>query len=162
MALKFLLIKALTPTYMVKNLPAMWETWVRSLSQEDALEKGMATHSSILAWRIPWKEKPIGLQSMGSQTVRHGWATKTHKQIQKRGWSPRRAEDLRQRAVQDVSWRKNRPWEVLYQKQFLGRVWTEKMEVWLCVLYSRNNNGWSLSKMLKKFEIYVVTFQRIW
>ena len=63
MALKFLLIKALTPTYMVKNLPAMWETWVRSLSQEDALEKGMATHSSILAWRIPWKEEPGRLQA---------------------------------------------------------------------------------------------------
>ena len=43
---------------MVKNLPAMWEPWVRSLCQEDPLEKGMATHSSILAWRIPWKEEP--------------------------------------------------------------------------------------------------------
>ena len=49
----------------VKNLPAMWETWVRSLDWEDPLEKGMATHSSILAWRIPWTEKPGGLQSMG-------------------------------------------------------------------------------------------------
>ena len=56
---------------MVKNLPAMQETWVRSLSQEDPLEKGMATHCSILAWRIPWTEKPGGLQSMGSQRVRH-------------------------------------------------------------------------------------------
>ena len=53
---------------MVKNLPAMWETWVRSLGQEDPLEKGMATHSSILAWRIPWTEE---LQSIGSQRVRH-------------------------------------------------------------------------------------------
>ena len=51
----------------VKNLPAMQETWVRSLGQEDPLEKGMATHSSILAWRIPWTEEPGGLQSMGSQ-----------------------------------------------------------------------------------------------
>ena len=51
----------------VKNLPAMRETWVPSLGQEDALEKGMATHSSILAWRIPWTEEPGGLQSMGSQ-----------------------------------------------------------------------------------------------
>ena len=56
---------------MVKNLPAMHETWVRSLGQEDPLEKGMATHSCILAWRIPWTEKPGGLQSMGSQRVRH-------------------------------------------------------------------------------------------
>ena len=48
---------------MVKNLPVMRETWVRSLGWEDPLEKGMATHSSILAWRIPWSEKPGGLQS---------------------------------------------------------------------------------------------------
>ena len=52
---------------MVKNLPAMQETWVQSLGCEDPLEKGMATHSSILAWRIPWTEEPGGLQSMGSQ-----------------------------------------------------------------------------------------------
>ena len=55
----------------LKCLPAMWETWVRSLDQEDPLEKEMATHSSILAWRIPWMEEPGGLQSMGSQRVRH-------------------------------------------------------------------------------------------
>ena len=55
----------------VKNLPAMQETRVRSLSQEDPLEKRMATHSSILAWRISWTEVPGGLQSMGSQGVRH-------------------------------------------------------------------------------------------
>ena len=56
---------------MVKNLPAVQETWVQSLGQEDLLEKGMATHSSILAWRIPWTEKPGEPQSMGSQRVRH-------------------------------------------------------------------------------------------
>ena len=56
---------------LVKNLPAMWETWVQSLDWEDPLEKGMATHSSILAWGIPWKEEPGGLQSMGSQSVGH-------------------------------------------------------------------------------------------
>ena len=50
---------------MVKNLRAMQETWVRSLGQEDPLEKGMATHSSFLAWKIPWKEGPGGLQSLG-------------------------------------------------------------------------------------------------
>ena len=55
----------------VKNLPAMRETWVRSLGWEDSLEKEMATHSSILAWKIPWTEKPGGLQSMGSQRVGH-------------------------------------------------------------------------------------------
>ena len=53
---------------MVKNLPAMEETWVQSLSHEDPLEKGMVTHSSILAYRISWTEKPGGLQSMGSQS----------------------------------------------------------------------------------------------
>ena len=56
---------------MVKNLPAMQETWVRVLGWEKTLEKGMATHYSILAWRIPWTEEPGGLQSMGSQRVRH-------------------------------------------------------------------------------------------
>ena len=56
---------------LVKNLLAMWETQLRSLGQEDPLEKGMATHSSILAWRTLWTEEPGGLQSMGSQTVRH-------------------------------------------------------------------------------------------
>ena len=54
---------------MVKNLPAMQETWVQSLGQEDLLEKGTVTHSSILAWRIPQAEEPGGLQSIGSQRV---------------------------------------------------------------------------------------------
>ena len=52
---------------MVKNMPAMQETWVQSLGQEDPLEKGMATHSSILAWRISWTEEPGGLEAMGLQ-----------------------------------------------------------------------------------------------
>ena len=56
---------------MVKNLPAMQEIWVQSLGQEDPLEKGMATYSSILACRIPWTEKPGGLQFMGSLRVGH-------------------------------------------------------------------------------------------
>ena len=60
---------------MVKNLPAMWETKVQSLGQEDTLEKGKATHSSILIWRIPWTEKPGKLQSMGFQRVGRKWVT---------------------------------------------------------------------------------------
>ena len=56
---------------LVKNPPAMWETWVSSLGWKDALEKGMATHFSILGWRIPWTQEPGGLQSMGLQRVRH-------------------------------------------------------------------------------------------
>ena len=57
---------------MVKHPPTMQETWVRSLSQEDPLEKEMAAHSSIRAWRIPWTEEPGGPQSMGSQRIGHG------------------------------------------------------------------------------------------
>ena len=55
----------------LKNPPVMQEAWVQSLGQEDLLEKGMSTHSSIFAWRIPWTEESGGLQSMGSQRVRH-------------------------------------------------------------------------------------------
>ena len=56
-------------TQMVKRLPAIWETWVGSLCQEDPLEKEMATHSNTLAWKIPWMEDPGRLQFMGSQRV---------------------------------------------------------------------------------------------
>ena len=56
---------------MVQKLPAMQETWVQSLGREDPLEKGIVTHSSILAWRIPWTEEPGRLESMGSQRVRY-------------------------------------------------------------------------------------------
>ena len=75
-------------TQLVKNPPAMRETWVRSLGWKSPLEKGMATHSSILAWRIPWTEEPggRGLQSMGSHRIRHNWVIKrtqhTHTQTQ--------------------------------------------------------------------------------
>ena len=62
----------------VKNLPAVQETWVLSLGLEDPLEKKMAAHSSILVWKISWTEEPGGLQSMGSQRIRHDWATNTY------------------------------------------------------------------------------------
>ena len=65
-------------TQTVKNLPAVQETRVWSLSWEDPLEKEMTTHSSILAWRIPWQKETAGLQSMGLQRVGHSWATFTH------------------------------------------------------------------------------------
>ena len=61
---------------MVKNLPAMQETQVRFLSEEDPLEKEITTHSSILAWKTPWTEEPGGLQSTGLQRVGHDLATK--------------------------------------------------------------------------------------
>ena len=61
-------------TQLVKNPPAMWETWVRSLGREDPLEKEMATHSSTLSWSIPWTEEPGVLQPVGSQRGKD-WAT---------------------------------------------------------------------------------------
>ena len=62
----------------LKRLPPVWETQVQSLGREDPLEKEMLTHSSVLAWRIPWTEDPGRLQSTGSQRVRHDWATSLH------------------------------------------------------------------------------------
>ena len=62
---------------MVKNPPAMQETWVQSLGRENPLEEEMVTHSSILTWTIPWTEEPGGLQSMESQRVEHDWAIYT-------------------------------------------------------------------------------------
>ena len=69
------IIRASLVAQTVTNLPAMWESQVWSLGREDPLEKAMATHSSILVWRIPQAEEHGGLQSMGSQRVRHNWAT---------------------------------------------------------------------------------------
>ena len=71
------ILRASLVPQMVKNLPAMQETWVWSLDPEDPLEKGMATYSNILAWRIPWTEEPGGLPSMGSQRIMHDWVTNT-------------------------------------------------------------------------------------
>ena len=69
----FALFKMVAQT--VKYLPAIQKTWVWYLGREDALEKGLATHYSFLAWRILWTEEPGGLQSMGLQRVEHNWAT---------------------------------------------------------------------------------------
>ena len=63
--------------HVVRNFPSMLVTWVRFLGREDFLEKGMAVHSNILAWSIPWTEEPGRLLSVGSQRVRHSWATNT-------------------------------------------------------------------------------------
>ena len=62
----------------VKNLPVMQQTQVQSLGWEDPLDEGLATHSSILVWRIPWTEEPGGLQFMGLQRVRHNWLAHTN------------------------------------------------------------------------------------
>ena len=80
---------------MVKNPPAMWDTSVRSLGWEDALQKGMATHSNISAWRIPRTEEPGRLQSMGSQRVRNDWATFTLVSLEAEGNQERPTENQR-------------------------------------------------------------------
>ena len=96
---------------MVKRLPAMWETWVQSLSWKNSLEKEMATLSSILAWRIPWTEEPGGLQSMGLQRVRHDWATQEAK-----CWIIGRGENLVRKSgkgfpkVQILNWGQKKEW----------------------------------------------------
>ena len=79
MLLNTSLFRASLVAQVVKNLPATWETWVQSLGWEDPLEEGMATHSSILAWRIQWIEEPGRLQSMGPKWVGHNWVTKHNK-----------------------------------------------------------------------------------
>ena len=71
MLVMWVYVRASLVAQTVKKWPAMRETQIRSLGQEDPLEKGMATHSSILFWRIPWTEEPGGLQSMGSQRAGH-------------------------------------------------------------------------------------------
>ena len=65
------MMRASLVAHRLKRLPGIWETQVQSLGREDPLEKEMATHSSTLAWKIPWREEPGSLQSMGSQRVRH-------------------------------------------------------------------------------------------
>ena len=81
------LIWASLVAQMVKNLPAVQGAWVWFLGQEDPLKKGMATHSRILAWRIPWIEKTGGLQSKGLQRVGNNWATDTHRCVYVLGYS---------------------------------------------------------------------------
>ena len=99
---------------MVKNLPTIRETWVQSLGWEDSLEEGMATHSNILAWRIPWTEKPGGLQSMGSQS--RTWLTDSDSTAQD--------SDL----------------QVLLEAFFLPRL-DQRIGRWLCLGLGQ---GWSL------------------
>ena len=92
-------IRAFPSGSVVKNPPAMQEPqeiWVGSLGHEDPLEEGMATHSSILAWRIPWTEEPGGQQSLGSQRVRHDWSnlTYTHHGSSTKSWRPQGLQSL--------------------------------------------------------------------
>ena len=82
---------------MVKNLPAMRETWVQSLCWEDSLEKELASHSSILAWRIPWREEPGGQESTGLKRAGHDWVTHTHTRLY--GTSQRNGDGMRPMGV---------------------------------------------------------------
>ena len=80
-------IKGFPGGSVLKNLPAKQETQVQSLGREDAMEKEMATHSSILAWKIPWTEVPGKQQSMGLQRVRYDWVTgHTYMEIKNENW----------------------------------------------------------------------------
>ena len=129
---------------IVKNLPAMRETWVWSLDQEDPLEKEMATHSSILAWRIPWTEEPGGLQSTGSRNVRHDWATSLSLSLLLCRWG------VLHRVLQVVDW----CWSCIQMVPFVWvlTIWyTLGLVFWLSsVLQSvfplQSLRAWSLSK----------------
>ena len=89
---------------MIKNLPAVQDIWVWSLGQEDPLEEGMASHSCVLGWRIQRIEEPGGLQSMGSQRVRHNWATKhTHRVLV--SLATTQLSHCRAKAIVDNIWR---------------------------------------------------------
>ena len=111
----------------VKNLPAMQENQVQSLGWEDPLEKGMATHSIILAWRIPWTEDPGGLQSMGLQRVRHDWGDLAR---------------TKKKKIYLTSWKKNKSQrKVRYRKQYEKRVKVISLCVdWILQKLINNNN----------------------
>ena len=107
--IKYLWYRAFQVAQIVKNLPAMWETWVQSLCWEDLLEKKLASHSSILAWRIPWTEEPGRQECMGSKRVGHDWVTHahTHTHTHIYGTSQGNGNDMRPTAVWGdsmVSW----------------------------------------------------------
>ena len=109
---------------MVKNPPAMQETQVRSLGQEDPLEKGMATHYSILAWKIPWTEEPYGLQSMRLQGVGQDWVTNTFtfpRQIQ-----PSWGQDPMQASKIVLGFMRN--WIIYVQEASILEVWQWKLQ----------------------------------
>ena len=98
------------PTSLVKRLPTMWETWVQPLGRKDLLEKEMVTHSNILAWKIPWMEKPGRLQSMGWKRVGQDWATSLSKDWLLLPWVSQRS--LSKEKVGRVGWQLHRPWTI--------------------------------------------------
>ena len=118
---------------MVKNLPGMQDTRVQSLGREDPLEKEMATHSCILAWRIPWSEEPCGLQSMGSQSVRQDWPTFTYLSTKgiyykKTRWLP----ESRRRRIGPIKQGETKGGQALgiITKVSTGKVWLRRCRLW--------------------------------
>ena len=129
----------------VKNLSAVQEiqeTWVRSLGKEDPLEEGMAAHSSVLAWRIPWAEEPSGLQSTGSQIVRHTQCVRT----------------MKNRPTMDQWWEWNAFWNIFYDQNIyrLLRSMTKKLclHPWKGVDFSNVQGLYSQSLLLNEFGFY--------
>ena len=108
LSLESLKEKASPMSQMVKNLPAMQETPVQSRGWKDPLEKGMAIHSSVLAWRVPWTREPGGLQSMGLQRVGHDWVTNTFTFKEEE-----RAE--KEKYLKQQKWESSRIWWKLYK-----------------------------------------------
>ena len=133
---------------LVKNLPAMHETWVWSLGREDPLEKEMATYSSILAWRIPWAEEPCRLQSVGSQRGRHDWVTNNNKKQQVNMYGGERTRRFPLRCFYFLNKIRSKGTGICYGKEMF-EVWRiEKMpfergEVW--VNWGNTVLGWPKS-----------------
>ena len=133
---------------MVKILPAMQVTRVWSLGSEDPLEKGMDTHSSILAWRSPWPEEPVGLQSMESQRARHDWATDTSicgiyivQQVLCQEQGPTK-DGKQDSCLQEFTLEKQR--KLIIKMQGYAQWAKGKRSIYLCVCYqeSLRRGGW--------------------
>ena len=144
--------------HMVKNVSIMWEPWVWSLDREDPLEKEMATHSSILTWRIPRTEKSGGLQSMESKRVRNDWAnnTTTTKEMWQKGLACLFQASVHVLAFSfrnlDTAW--ERAWE--WAQDSLLRMWDDAEPSWICpdasilvcsALASVQADGWHMTNL---------------
>ena len=156
---------------MVKHLPAMRETWVWSLGREDPLEKEMATHSSTLAWKIPWMEEPGRLQSMGLQRVGHDWATSLffHCSLGLPRWLSGKESACQCRRsefnpwVRKILWRRKwQPTQVYLPEKFHGQRSLEDYSLWSWKQYdtiewlSIHRHYFSEMKQLPKLRLKIV------
>ena len=131
----------------VKRLPAIWETWIRSLGLEDPLEKEITTHARTLAWKIPWMEEPGRLQSMGSQRVWHSWAPflsfpfSFFNELLLRMWKTK--------------------WEGLCQERFKSNMWFPPLfNSLIFVLVSNSGISWNSGQMPRiKFNMLCLTWK---